>query len=104
MRPISNSSSEVEETFEENISLNITEIEEIIQDNLSNTDKIGDIISPAQLSQLRSKIEFLCDNSEQFRKQIQKIRNELVFNIGESGKFGAKQINLLLKEKNNTSH
>jgi YidC/Oxa1 family membrane protein insertase len=62
-------------------------------------DKIGDIISPAQLSQLRSKIEFLCDNSEQFRKQIKKIRSELIFNIGESEKFGAEQINLLLKQK-----
>ena len=62
-------------------------------------DKIGDIISPAQLSQLRSKIEFLCDNSEQFRKQIKKIRSELIYNIGKSEKFGAEQINLLLKQK-----
>ena len=62
-------------------------------------DKIGDVISPSHLSQLRSKIELLCDNSEQFRKQIQKIRDELIFNIGESEKFGAKQINLLLKQK-----
>ena len=45
-----------------------------------------------------SKIEKLCNNTEIIKEQIKKVRNETVFNIGESAKIGAMRIIELLNQ------
>jgi len=60
--------------------------------------KIGDIISVKDLESLPLKIELLCNNSTHFKEQIQKIKEETVFNVGKSGIMGAKYIIHLLNE------
>ena len=51
--------------------------------------QIGAIISPLELSNLSSEIENLCLNIDQNRKKIQTIKEENVFNLGKSEKYGA---------------
>ena len=51
--------------------------------------QIGAIISPLELSNLSSEIENLCLNIDQNRKKIQTIKEETVFNLGKSEKYGA---------------
>ena len=51
--------------------------------------QIGVIISPVELSNLSSEIENLCLNIDQNRKKIQTIKEETVFNLGKSEKYGA---------------
>ena len=51
--------------------------------------QIGAIISPLELSNLSSEIENLCLNIEQNRKKIQTVKEETVFNLGKSEKYGA---------------
>ena len=60
--------------------------------------QIGDIVSLSEISKIPSKIENLWLNSPQIKKQIQKIREETVFNIGNSGKAGSKYLVQLLKK------
>ena len=60
--------------------------------------EIGYIISLSELSKIPSKIENLWLNSPQIKKQIQKNREETVFNIGNSGKVGSKYLVQLLKK------
>ena len=62
--------------------------------------QIGVIISPLELSNLSSKIENLCSNNDQIRKKIQAIREETVFNLGKSEKYGAKYLLEFLARKN----
>ena len=50
--------------------------------------QIGAIISPLELSNLSSEIENLCLNIDQNRKKIQTIKEETVFNLGKSEKYG----------------
>ena len=51
--------------------------------------QIGAIISPLELSNLSSEIENLCLNIDQNRKKIQTVKEETVFNLGKSEKYGA---------------
>ena len=60
--------------------------------------EIGYIISLSELSKIPSKIENLWLNSAQIKSQIQKIRGETVFNIGNAGSVGSKYLVKLLKK------
>ena len=61
-------------------------------------DKIGVVISKSDVELVPSKIEKLCNNTEIIKEQIKKVRNETVFNIGESAKIGAMRIIELLNQ------
>jgi YidC/Oxa1 family membrane protein insertase len=62
--------------------------------------QIGTTISPLELSNLSEKIENLCLNIDQNRKKIQAIREETVFNLGKSEKYGSKYLLEFLERKN----
>ena len=74
--------------------LEIVPIEEKIR------SQIGAIIFPLELSNISSKIENLCLDIDQSRKKIQTIREETVFNLGKSEKYGSKYLLELLERKN----
>jgi len=86
-------------TFEKPI-LYIVTPEKIVQkkqiDLVSLEEKIrpqiGEVISLSQLSLLPSKINQLLLSQNKFKEKIQKIREETVFNIGNSGEQGAKYL------------
>ena len=63
--------------------------------------QIGTTISPLDLSNLSSKIENLCLNINQNKKNIQTLREETVFNLGKSAKIGAEYISQLHNESRN---
>ena len=63
--------------------------------------QIGTTISPLDLSDLSSKIENLCLNINQNKKNIQTLREETVFNLGKSAKIGAEYISQLHNESRN---
>jgi len=63
--------------------------------------KIGKIILPTELELIPNEIEILYKQTKELRDKITKIRNELIFNIGESKKDGVKEIIKLLNEKKN---
>ena len=54
--------------------------------------EIGEIISLSQLSLIPSKINQFLLSQNKFKEKIQKIREETVFNIGNSGDQGAKHL------------
>ena len=60
--------------------------------------QVGDIVSLSEISKIPSKLENLWVNSSQIEKQIQKIREETISNIGNSGKVGSKYLVQLLKK------
>ena len=62
--------------------------------------QIGVIVSPLELSNLSSKIESLCLNNDQNKKKIEAIREETVFNLGKSEKYGAKYLLESITKKN----
>jgi len=66
---------------------------------VSIREKIGKIILPTELELIPNEIEMLYKQTKELRDKITKIRNELIFNIGESKKDGAKEIINLLNEK-----
>ena len=74
--------------------------EKIVQENqigfVSLEEKIrpqiGEVLSLSQLSLIPSKINQLLLSQNKFKEKIQKIREEAVFNIGNSGKQGAKHL------------
>ena len=86
-------------TFEKPI-LYIVTPEKIVQkkqiDLVSLEEKIrpqiGEVISLSQLSLLPSKINQLLLSQNKFKEKIKKIREETVFNIGNSGDQGAKYL------------
>ena len=63
--------------------------------------QIGEVLSLSQLSLMPSKINQLLQSQNKFKEKIQKIKEETVFNIGNSGEQGAKY--LLELEKSLTS-
>jgi len=63
--------------------------------------QIGEILSLSQLSLMPSKINQSLQSQNKFKEKIQKIKEETVFNIGNSGEQGAKY--LLELEKSLTS-
>ena len=66
---------------------------------VSIREKIGKIILPTELELIPNEIEILYKQTKELRDKITKIRNELIFNIGESEKYGAKEIIKLLNEE-----
>ena len=66
---------------------------------VSIREKIGKIILPTELELIPNEIEILYKQTKELRDKITKIRNELIFNIGESKKGGVKEIIKLLNEE-----
>ena len=62
-------------------------------------DKIGEVVSPQNIKIMPERIEFLYDHINDFQNKIQKIRNDVIFNIGESGKVTANEIIRIINEK-----
>ena len=62
-------------------------------------DKIGEVVSPQNIKIMPERIEFLYDHINDFQNKIQKIRNDTIFNIGESGKVTANEIIRIINEK-----
>ena len=54
--------------------------------------QIGEVLSLSQLSLIPSKINQSLQSQNKFKEKIQKIKEETVFNIGNSGKQGAKHL------------
>ena len=66
---------------------------------ISIRDKIGEIIAVQNIETIPERIEFLYGPSNNFENKIQKIRNDSIFNIGESGKVTANEIIRIISEK-----
>jgi len=66
---------------------------------ISIRDKIGEVVSVQNVETIPDRIEFLYNNSNNFENKIQKIRNDAIFNIGESGKVTARDIIRIISEK-----
>ncbi len=65
---------------------------------VSVRDKIGIVIPISNIESILKKIEESRIKSELIKKEIKKIRNYTIFNIGKSNKIGAKNIIELLNE------
>ena len=72
---------------------------ELIPFEISIRDKIGEIISVQNIETIPERIEFLYGDDNNFENKIQKIRNDSIFNIGESGKVTANDIIRIISEK-----
>ena len=66
---------------------------------ISIRDKIGEIIAVQNIETIPERIEFLYGDGNNFENKIQKIRNDSIFNIGESGKVTANEIIRIISEK-----
>ena len=62
-------------------------------------DKIGEVVSPQNIKIMPERIKFLYGHVNNFQNKIQKIRNDTIFNIGESGKVTANEIIRIINEK-----
>lgn len=58
----------------------------------------GDIIAPEQLGQVPEKIEQLLQDKDRFKATMQKLRADMVFNLGNSTVLGAAEIARLADE------
>jgi hypothetical protein len=58
----------------------------------------GDIVSPQQLGDVAQTIDRLLQDQDSFRTRMQKLRSQMVFNIGNSTQVGAKEIARLADE------
>ena len=70
---------------------------------VSIREKIGKIILPTDLELIPNEIKMLYGQTKELRDKITKIRNELIFNVGESKKDGAEEIIKLLNERESNS-
>ena len=70
---------------------------------VSIREKIGKIILPTDLELIPNEIKMLYGQTNELRDKITKIRNELIFNVGESKKDGAEEIIKLLNERESYS-
>ena len=66
---------------------------------ISIRDKIGEIVPVQNIETIPERIEFLYSHGNNFENKIQKIRNDAIFNIGESGKVMANEIIRIINEK-----
>jgi len=62
-------------------------------------NEAGDIVSPQNLQEVPQKIDQLLQGQESFRQRMQKLRFQMVFNIGNSIQAGASEIARLAEEK-----
>ena len=85
--------------------INNPEYEKITQVpiEVSIREKIGKIILPTDLELIPNEIKMLYGQTKELRDKITKIRNELIFNVGESKKDGAEEIIKLLNERESYS-
>ena len=58
----------------------------------------GDVVSPQQLGDVAQTIDRLLQDQDSFRTRMQKLRSQMVFNIGDSTQVGAKEIARLADE------
>ena len=72
---------------------------EFVPFEISIRDKIGEIIAVQNIETIPERIEFLYGDGNNFENKIQKIRNDSIFNIGESGKVMVKEIIRIISEK-----
>jgi len=72
---------------------------EFVPFEISIRDKIGEIIAVQNIETIPERIEFLYGDGNNFENKIQKIRNDSIFNIGESGKVTANEIIRIISEK-----
>ena len=72
---------------------------ELVPFEISIRDKIGEIIAVQNIETIPERIEFLYGDGNNFENKIQKIRNDSIFNIGESGKVMANEIIRIISEK-----
>ena len=70
---------------------------------VSIREKIGKIILPTDLELIPNEIKMLYGQTKELRDKITKIRNELIFNVGESKKDGAEEIIKQLNERESYS-
>ena len=59
----------------------------------------GDIVSPECLDEIPGKIDQLLQDQDSFRQRMEKLRSQMVFNIGNSIQAGAGEIARLADEK-----
>ena len=55
-------------------------------------DKIGAVLDPTELDRAPEVIYKLLENQTQFKEKIERLRRQLVFNLGHSAEIGAKEI------------
>ena len=72
---------------------------ELVPFEISIRDKIGEIIAVQNIETIPERIEFLYGDGNNFENKIQKIRNDSIFNIGESGKVMVNEIIRIISEK-----
>ena len=72
---------------------------QLIPFETSIRDKIGEVVSPQNIKTIPERIEFLYGHINDFQDKIKKIRNDAIFNIGESGKVTANEIIRIINEK-----
>ncbi|MGA9575800.1 MAG: CDP-glycerol glycerophosphotransferase family protein [Lysobacterales bacterium] len=58
----------------------------------------GDVVSPQHLDEIPQKIDQLLQDQDSFRKRMEKLRSQMVFNIGNSTQVGAREIARLADE------
>ena len=68
-----------------------------LEDSIRNL--IGNIVSPNELDDIPKIIESTYDNVDSLKTKIDKIRNQTVFNFGQSGLYGAQEIVKILLAK-----
>lgn len=68
---------------------------------ISIRNKIGKIISPDELEKIPNLIESTYNNLDLFKLEIPKIRDNTIFNLNESGKYGAEEILKILNTMKN---
>lgn len=55
-------------------------------------DQIGSVVDPKNLREVPQQIQALTAAADPFRTRIQALRNQIVFNVGISGRVGAREI------------
>ena len=68
---------------------------------MSIREKVGSIISPSKLEELPMTIDQLLNNDQTFSDQIKSLREEFVYNLGDSETVGPEEIKKLLKKLKN---
>ena len=68
---------------------------------MSIREKVGSIISPSKLEELPMTIVQLLNNDQTFSDQIKSLREEFVYNLGDSETVGPEEIKKLLKKLKN---
>lgn len=72
---------------------------EIEPQEASIRELAGDIVSPQALDEAPGKIARLLENQQDFRQSMERLRPQMVFNIGNSIALGAREIARLADEK-----